>query len=671
MTPETWRILVGLMLGMFVSSISMTIVSPALPRIVAELGGMAHYSWLATSTMLVQAIVVPIGGKLSDMYGRRPFYLGGLVVFMLGSALSGLATSFGFLIAARCLQGLGMGVLMPLSQTIIGDIIPPRQRGKYQGFMGAVFGVSSVAGPIVGGWVTDNMGWRPLFYLGIPFGLVAFFFIARFLNIPQERIRARIDFAGIATLSLAMTSLLLATSLGGSSLPWASWQIIAMYVFGVVMLAAFIFAEKRAEEPLIPLRIFRNTVVTLSAVASFLVAMAMFVVIIYVPVFAQGAMGVSATESGLVMIPMNISLIGVSILVGILITRTGHYKEFVLFGLVLMMIGMWLLGRVDVDDPIWRLALSIAVFGLGLGMALQQYVLMVQNAVMRRDLGVATASNQFVRTIGQVVGIAVAGTVMNSGLARALPHHLPAEAAGNLDAGSVLDPQALATLPPEIAQGVRFALNEAMDPMFYGAILVVVATFVVTVLIPNVPLRDSVHSAEDQGREMLDAMAQSSSSGDHVPLGRAMGRSRTGERLLGLQMALFIDQAQREDRPLLRQAVMDLGDGDFERGVRRLYGTSRMLVTEDPAEASETEEFAIELAANDKGADGILSPDLRARIVQEASSLSYRDEEFHGEKEQPVHERYEGVKIDNLRRIGNELTAALMVDMHRHRPSSE
>ena len=268
LSPQAKRVFVGLMLGMLVASISQTIVGPAMPRIVAELGGMDHYSWVATAAMLVSAITVPIVGKLSDLYGRRGFYLAGLAVFMVGSIVSGFAGSFWVLVLGRAIQGLGMGTIMPLSQTIIGDIIPARQRGKYQGLMGAVFGVTSVAGPLAGGFITDHWGWRWLFFAAVPIGLAATAVVARFLHLPHQRREAKIDYLGIATLTVSLVSLLLATSLGGTSYPWGSTTILGLYAVGVVALVAFLVVERRAEEPVIPLRLFRSSVFSASNIAA-------------------------------------------------------------------------------------------------------------------------------------------------------------------------------------------------------------------------------------------------------------------------------------------------------------------------------------------------------------------------------------------------------------------
>lgn len=510
------RVFLGLMLGMLVASISQTIVGPAMPRIVAELGGMDQYSWVATAAMLVSAIAVPIVGKFSDLYGRRGFFLGGLIVFMVGSLVAGLATSFWALVAARAIQGLGMGTIMPLAQTIIGDIIPPRHRGKYQGYMGAVFGVTSVAGPLAGGFVTDHWGWRWLFLASIPVGIAATLVVARFLHTPHERRDAAVDVWGIATLAPALTAILLATSWGGTSYPWGSAQVLGLFAVGAVLLGLFVMAEVRASEPILPLRLFRSSIFTLSNIAAFAVSMVMFGAIIYIPVYAQGVIGVDATNSGLILLPLMAGFIVFGILAGQLITRTGRYKAIMVGGVVVMAAGIWLLTRLTHTATQGELTIAMVVLGVGLGLCMQQYTLIVQNDATRRDLGIATASTQFFRNVGSTVGIAIFGTVMTSGLQQAIASHLPAQAArqmgasGHVGVGSVLDPNAMASLPPVVADAVRQGLAERLHDVFMLGLPILLVALLATLAIREIPLRTSHASpSEEAGHELLDSMAMS------------------------------------------------------------------------------------------------------------------------------------------------------------------
>ncbi|MBB5832203.1 MDR family MFS transporter [Brachybacterium aquaticum] len=503
-------VFVGLMLGMFVASLSQTIVGPAMPRIVAELGGVEHYSWIATAAMLVSAVSVPIVGKLSDLYGRRWFYLGGLAVFMIGSILAGAAQGFWFLVFARAVQGLGMGTLMPLSQTIIGDIIPPRQRGKYQGIMGAVFGVTSVVGPLIGGSITDNFGWRWLFYLTLPIGVVAFAFILRYLHLPVSTQHGKVDFAGMLTLTPGLVIGLLATTWGGSSYAWDSPTIIGMYAVAAVFLIAFVIIETRVEEPLLPMRLLARPIVALSVAASFAISVAMFGAIIYIPVYAQGVMGVSATNSGAILIPLSVAMILTSIVVGLLITRTGRYKPFLVLGGLVLVAGYALLARLQYGDSQWQLTLAMIVIGLGLGLAMQVYTLVVQNAVGKRELGIATAAIQFFRNIGSTIGTAVLGTVMTSRMATAIQDQIAAlpqdqlaqlQQGGGLDASgleaSVLDPSALEKLPAFLVDPIRAGMGEAMHDVFLTALPFVIVALVISLFIKQVPLRDTLESEDE------------------------------------------------------------------------------------------------------------------------------------------------------------------------------
>lgn len=665
LTPQSRRIFIGLLLGMLVASISQTIVGPAMPRIVAELGGMDHYSWVATAAMLVSAISVPIVGKLSDLYGRRPFYLGGLAIFIAGSILAGSAQNFWWLVGARAIQGLGMGIIMPLSQTIVGDIIPPRQRGKYQGWMGVVFGVTSVAGPLAGGVITDSLGWRWLFFVAVPVGLVALFVIARFLDLPHEPRKAVIDTWGIVTMSLGVTAVLLAVSWGGTSYPWSSPVIIGLFVAGTLLLTAFVFVELRVAEPVVPLRLFRTSIFTFANLGAFGMSMVMFGSIIYVPIYAQGVLAVNASTSGLITLPLMLGLVLVGLLAGITITRTGRYKELMLVGAVLLGVGVLLLARLSATSSAWEVVGGVGLIGVGLGALSQQYTLVVQNAVARKDLGVATAALQFFRNVGATVGTAIFGTVLSSGLDDATFRHLPPQLAatmphGTINAGSVLDSSVITSLPVEVISAVRAGLADQIALIFWVSVPITVFVFICTLLIKPMELRDTLNSPEDAGRELLDTMAQS--SGDVAPVLSGTGSgARTRERLLGIQLAIVAESAARGDRPLLTRAVTELGSGDLIRGLTLLHCTAEMLTSDDPDVAASTERYACALADRVRSGGDTMSEDLRRQIAV-AAATAPRGVVLDS-IERSVADRHEGVDIGKLKHAANDLMAALLVDL--------
>jgi EmrB/QacA subfamily drug resistance transporter len=505
----------GVMLAMFLSALDQTVVGTAMPRIISDLGGFSQYTWLTTAYIITSAVTIPVTGKLTDIYGRKIFYLGGLITFIGGSVLCGFSQSMSQIIIFRGLQGIGAGVIMANAFTVVGDLFPPAVRGKYQGFMSAVFGISSIVGPTLGGYVTDRLSWHWVFFINVPLGvivIVLFFFF--FPNFRPDRHEHSVDYPGVVLLVLAVVPLMLALSWGGVEYPWGSVQIIGMFIFAVVALVVFLFMERRSREPIVPLMIFRDPIVSISSAMIFLTAAGMFGSIIFIPLFFQGVLGASATSSGNFVTPMMLGNVFGSAISGQFLSRAGgHYRIQGAVGLALMAFGMWLLSRMNIDTTSGLAVRNMVITGFGLGITMPLYLLAVQNAVPYNILGAATSSTAFFRSIGGSVGLAIFGSVMNNRFASALVTKLPPAFLKNVPSAQMdalaRNPQALmspeaqgqlqaitgqmgdrgATLLPQVMLALRESLALSISRVFYYGFFAVALAFVVNLFLKEIPLR--------------------------------------------------------------------------------------------------------------------------------------------------------------------------------------
>ena len=512
-------IMSGLMLGMFLAALDQTIVSTALPTIVGDFHRSDLLSWVITAYLLASTASTPLWGKAGDLYGRKRVFQLAIVVFLVASALCGASRNMYELIAFRGLQGIGGGGLISLVFAIIGDVIPPRQRGRYQGYFGGVFGVASVVGPLAGGFAVDSLSWRYIFYINLPIGLAALIVTNRVLKLPVRRRQVLIDWWGALLLVAGVSCILLGTQSGGRDFPWASWQIIGLFTLGALILAGFAVREKLAPEPILPLELFRMQIFTVANIVSFVSGVAMFGALAFLPQYLQLVHGVSATESGLLLLPLLVGLLVMSIGSGRYISRTGRYRWFPLAGTVLVTVGLALLSRLGAHTSLIIVSLDILVFGAGLGLFIQVLTLVVQNAVPMRQMGVATSSVTFFRSMGGAIGASALGAVLTAQIAHELPRFLPRAAlagGGNKVAELVQSPDALRALKvthPAIHEGIIQAYSHAIDRLFLVAIPVSVLSVIAALFIRQVRLRGSNITAPVAGPEAAGAGPEAAGAG--------------------------------------------------------------------------------------------------------------------------------------------------------------
>ena len=554
-------IFVAILLGMLMAALDQTIVATALPTIVANLGGAGHQSWVVTSYLLASTIVTALVGKFGDLFGRKRVFQAAVVFFVAGSVLCGLSSSMGMLVASRALQGVGGGGLMVTAMALIGEVIPLRDRGRYQGAMGAVFGVTTVIGPLLGGYFTDHFTWRWAFWINVPISVVVFFVAAAAIPALTDRTKPVIDYTGIVFVGLGAAGLTLATSWGGTTYPWGSPMIIGLFVGSVIALCVFAWVESRAAEPILPIRLFGSSVFTVCCVLSFVVGFAMLGALTFLPTYMQFVDGVSATTSGLRTLPMVIGMLTTSMGSGVIVGRTGRYKVFPVAGTAVMAVAFFLMSRMDPSTSVFVQSLFLVILGAGIGMCMQTLVLIVQNTSSFDDLGVATSGVTFFRTIGSSFGAAIFGSLFTNFLHSRIG---PAMVASRAPAAAAASPEALHRLPREAAAPIVAAYAESLTHVFLWAVPVALAGFVVALFLRQVPLREFHDSTVDLG----DAFGMPNSETPDQMLENAIARMMRGVPGMRLRSIAM--------RPDCRLDVAGLWGVLRINRYTQMYGTARV-----------------------------------------------------------------------------------------------
>jgi EmrB/QacA subfamily drug resistance transporter len=488
--PKSVRVVIlALMVAMMLAMLDNMIVGTAMPTIVGELGGLEHLAWVVTAYTLATAASTPVWGKLGDMYGRKATFMTSIVIFLIGSALSGMAQNMGELIGFRAVQGLGAGGLMVGVMAIIGDLIPPRERGKYQGMMAGVMAIAMIGGPLVGGTITDNWGWRWAFYINLPLGVVALGLISVVLHLPKKRSKAGIDYLGVALLTVGITAIVLVTTWGGSEYAWGSARIMELIGIGVASLVGFVFWQTKAAEPVLPLHIFRSRNFTLMSLIGFITGFVMFGATLFLPLYQQAVQGASATNSGLLLLPMLGAMLVTSMVAGRVTTNTGKYKVFPIAGSALMIVGLYLLSTMDTGTSRFTSGVFMAVVGLGMGCLMQITMLVAQNSVEMKDMGVASSSTTLFRTLGSSFGVAIMGALFNHRVQDAMSERAGALGAKLTEKSAQLDAASLAKLPAAAREAYQHAVSAGTHSAFLLGAVVAVLALVASVFVKEVALR--------------------------------------------------------------------------------------------------------------------------------------------------------------------------------------